>query len=288
MKIKASSIIWGLTFILVGFLLLGRSLWGWDMSIWGLFWKLWPLFIIVPSVSTMLTRGFNMGSFIWLMIGVIALLLTNGLLSGDQIRRLMVPAVFVLIGLGMLIKGVLGGPTGNKKYIENDNYSKNNNYSNNSGYSYANNGYTNNNSNVNNTNNATADNTYEYEYDSSSEQTNRNFKFDSTSQKKPEYNAMFSAQHIKFPNEVFTGTCINAVFGSVVLDLREAIIVEDVVINASAIFAGADIYVPSNVNVKTSSIPIFGGVSNKAGGGMIAGPTLYINATCMFGGVDIK
>ncbi len=277
MKIKASSIIWGLTFILVGFLLLGRSLWGWNMSPWELFWKLWPLFIIIPSASTMLTKGFNMGSFIWLIVGAIFLLVTNNIVTSDQIRRLIVPTVFVLLGLGMLIRGLIGAPE-KKKQIDSKSYT---NYSN---------------QNINYTNDYTNDYTketkteesYTYDYDANSEQTNRNFNFDSTSQKKPEYNAIFSAQHIKFPKEVFTGTCINSVFGSVVLDLREAIIMEDVVINVSAIFAGTDIYVPSNVNVKTSSIPIFGGVSNKTNGGMVAGPTLYINATCMFGGVDIK
>ncbi len=104
-----------------------------------------------------------------------------------------------------------------------------------------------------------------------------------------EYSAIFSSNNVIYPHDVFNGTSINSVFGSVVLNLRDAIVTEDVVINATVIFAGADIYVPGNVNVKVSSVPIFGGVSNKVQNlnGADA-PTIYINATCMFGGVDIK
>ncbi len=82
---------------------------------------------------------------------------------------------------------------------------------------------------------------------------------------------------------------MNAIFGGVELDLREAIIEEDIVINATVAFGGIDISVPGNVNVKVSNIPIFGGVSNKAGRTYNESlPTIYVNSTCMFGGIDIK
>ena len=94
---------------------------------------------------------------------------------------------------------------------------------------------------------------------------------------------------MNFDGEKFTGTSVTAVFGGVELDLRNAIIEEDVVINASAIFGGIDIYVPTNVKVKTKSMPIFGGVNNKAN----ISPdekkhTIYINGTAIFGGIEIK
>ena len=59
--------------------------------------------------------------------------------------------------------------------------------------------------------------------------------------------------------------------------------------SASAIFGGIDIFVPGDVNVKITSNSIFGGVSNKTVGYRNeAAPTLYIRATCLFGGVDVK
>lgn len=105
---------------------------------------------------------------------------------------------------------------------------------------------------------------------------------------KGEYSAIFSSNRIHI-TDAFTGTSVNAIFGGLVLDLREAKITSDVEVNASAIFGGIDIYVPAGVNLKTNNVPIFGGVSNKTGNFNQPGaPTIYLNATCMFGGIDIK
>ncbi len=103
-----------------------------------------------------------------------------------------------------------------------------------------------------------------------------------------EYSAVFSSNRIHI-TEPFNGTEINAIFGGLVLDLRDAKILNDVEVNATAVFGGIDVYLPVGINVKTNSVPIFGGVSNKAHQNMQAdAPTIYLNATCMFGGIDIK
>lgn len=105
----------------------------------------------------------------------------------------------------------------------------------------------------------------------------------------PEYSAIFSSNKSIYPNAKFDGTQINAIFGSVELNLKDAIITEDVIINCTSIFAGVVILVPPHVNVKVSSVPIFGGVSNKANDiNDSLAPTIFFNATCMFGGIDIK
>ena len=101
--------------------------------------------------------------------------------------------------------------------------------------------------------------------------------------------AVFSGEKMNFSGEEFHGAELNAVFGGVECDLRNAIISQDCVIQASAIFGGIDIYVPANVNIKVSSNSIFGGVSNKtANFHDDLAPTLYVKCNCMFGGVDIK
>ena len=104
-----------------------------------------------------------------------------------------------------------------------------------------------------------------------------------------EYCATFSGQDLKYDQEKFTGADLTAVFGGIECDLRKAIIESDVVINTSSIFGGIDIFVPENVKVKVKSSSIFGGVSNKRKHVENAeAHTIYINATCLFGGVDIK
>ena len=105
----------------------------------------------------------------------------------------------------------------------------------------------------------------------------------------PEYSAIFSHQKITCNNEIFVGATCNAIFGSVDVDLRNAYINEDVAMNCSSIFGGMVVMLPPDVNVRVSCVPIFGGVDNRLIRRNIPGaPTLYINATCMFGGLDIR
>ncbi len=100
---------------------------------------------------------------------------------------------------------------------------------------------------------------------------------------------VFSGETLDFSGEVFQGAQLNAVFGGLKCDLRRAQIDQDCLIDASAIFGGVDIYVPTNVNVKVSSNSVFGGVTNKAPCFHDENaPTIYIKGNCMFGGVDVK
>lgn len=104
-----------------------------------------------------------------------------------------------------------------------------------------------------------------------------------------EYCATFGSQKSNLSGQEFKGANLDAVFGSVALDLSEAIIKQDQVINANAVFGGIEIKVPTNVNIQVKSTPIFGGVENKVKTDYNESlPTIYINGVAMFGGVEIK
>lgn len=104
-----------------------------------------------------------------------------------------------------------------------------------------------------------------------------------------EYSACFSGQNLDFNNEEFKGCSLNAVFGSIECNLRNASINEDVVIDASSVFGGITIVVDKDVNVKINSNSIFGGVSDERRTKTNdAKHTVYINASAIFGGVEIK
>lgn len=103
-----------------------------------------------------------------------------------------------------------------------------------------------------------------------------------------EYIATFSGQKLDFSEEKFNGCSLSAVFGGIEMDLRNAIIKEDVVINASSIFGGIEIQAPKDANVKVNSTSIFGGASSKVKNNDNNKITIYVNATCLFGGVEIK
>lgn len=104
-----------------------------------------------------------------------------------------------------------------------------------------------------------------------------------------EYWATFAYQNIDFKNEEFKGCELNAIFGGIKCDLRKAIIKEDVVINASAIFGGIEILMPDDVIVKVKSTPIFGATTNKASDSKNdKAHTIYVNSVSIFGGVEIR
>ncbi len=100
--------------------------------------------------------------------------------------------------------------------------------------------------------------------------------------------ATFSEQKVNKEKEHFKGANLDAVFGGVTLDLRDADLEEETLIEANSIFGGITIIVPKDVNVKVKSTSIFGGVSNKIKNKEDNKKVIYISCVCLFGGLDIK
>lgn len=229
MKNKISSILWGAIFIIAGIGFVGNAFNIWNFELFFNGW--WTLFLIIPSIVSVFTNGprpFSMSIFV---IGILLLLSCQGIFDYSVIEKLIVPVIFIMIGVC-----IMGNAVGFK--------------------------------------------------------FNKEKKLDLVNgDESKDYTAAFGGQTIVYSeNEVFEGAVINAIFGGVDLDLRSCIINSDVVIDCTTIFGGADIYIPNDVNIKISSTPIFGGVSNKKrkSNYVEGAPTVYINAVCMFGGVDIK
>lgn len=227
MKPKISNLIWGLLFVIVGVGFAGNAFGYWHFTIFFPGW--WTLFIILPCFVSIIQNGASTGNIIGLLIGLLLLFTRLNIFDANVIGKLIVPIIFVVIGLSIIFSGSLRGrrPT-------------------------------------------------QAEY-SRLKEGNRH------------YTATFSGQNITCDNEVFEGANLDAVFGSVTLRLDQAIINEDVVINCNATFGGIEIILPYDVNVKVSSTPVFGGVSNRRRNpANAAAPTVFINATSMFGGVEIR
>ena len=113
-------------------------------------------------------------------------------------------------------------------------------------------------------------------------------KLNKNSKNKDELCATFSSQNVRVDDE-FNGINLTSVFGGIKYDLRDAKIKKDTLIKACSVFGGIDILVPENVKVKVKSSSIFGGVDNKSKSSVKDDScTIYIDATCVFGGVDIK
>ncbi len=104
-----------------------------------------------------------------------------------------------------------------------------------------------------------------------------------------EYWATFASQKLDFAKQEFKGCKLEAVFGGIRCDLRGAEIKEDTVISSSSIFGGVTIFVPDDVNVKIVSTNLFGGVEDKRREPTKdAKYTIYIESTCLFGGLEVR
>lgn len=109
----------------------------------------------------------------------------------------------------------------------------------------------------------------------------------SKSKSKENISATFAEQIINKDGEKIDSLNLNSTFGSIVLDLKKAIINEECVIRVNAIFGGVEIHVPEDVLVKVNATPIFGGVDNKHKDGCKE-KIIYVDAFCLFGGIEIK
>lgn len=99
--------------------------------------------------------------------------------------------------------------------------------------------------------------------------------------------ATFGEQIVNKNNEEVKGANLDSVFGSVIYDLTGSKLKDETVIKASAIFGAVNIIVPKDVEVKVKATPIFGGVSNHVHT-KDAKKIVYIDAFCLFGGIEIK
>ncbi len=222
-----SKSLWGIVLIAIG-LVIGLNSFGvTDIDIFFDGW--WTLFIIVPCFIGLVDfeKGDKIGDVIGLLIGVALLLVSRDVLSFGFIAKLILPAIFVIIGLSMIFNNTIKAKISDKVREGKKNGME-------------------------------------------------------------AIVATFAGQKVDKENEKFEGASLDAVFGSIVLDLRKAKLEKETTIEASAIFGGIEILVPSDVNVKIKSTPIFGGTSSRVKNSDENKVTIYIESFSMFGGVDIK
>ncbi len=104
------------------------------------------------------------------------------------------------------------------------------------------------------------------------------------------FNGIFGGGEHQVTSDKLTGGEALVIFGGIDLDLCGSSPADSgCKINLTAIFGGIDVTVPSDWQIVTSGIPLFGAITNKSGSG--AEPdkkTIYIHGTVLFGGIEIK
>lgn len=223
---KNGNLLWGLLFIIAGFLYALKAL---DILEFNIFFKgWWTLFIIVPSVIGIIKGKGLFGNLLGLFMGVVLFLNSNDIISSKLIWDLMLPTILVIIGLSLIFK-----------------------------------------------------------HNSLNKVSSRIKKL-SEDKEAVEYAVTFGQQMLVL-NENVGNLKLNSIFAEFRLDLTHATLKEDIVIESSAIFGSILILVPENVNVEVKPTSIFGATTNKVmKKDEKKQKTIYIDSTCLFGGVEIK
>jgi hypothetical protein len=86
----------------------------------------------------------------------------------------------------------------------------------------------------------------------------------------------------------FRGGEITAVLGGCTLDLREAVIVKEAVLNVFAIWGGINIKVPPDWTVVLNGTPLMGGFSEKTAKPPDGSKRLVITGYAIMGGVEVR
>ena len=168
----------------------------------------WTLFIIVPCFFGLFKDQDKTGNIIGLIVGIYLLLYCQGLINFQFAWKLVVPVIFVLIGLKMIFK-------------------------------------------------------------------------DTFNKKKPHQNI--------YDNQLYTGGNYDVTFNGLILDLSKAYLNEETNITISTLFGGVDLYLPDDVNIQIQSSNFLGGVDLHNRENKIENTkVIYLNARCIFGGINIK
>ena len=235
MKKDYSALIWGLIFVAVGIIFGGNALNIWHVDVFFPGW--WTLFLIIPGLISMVRYGFNWGSGILVIIGLVLMFDALDIIDDVIVWKLIFPLVLVAVGISIIASFFRGGT---KKNIEADEYSK-----------------------------------------------SKSYKYDSTQY--PRYTAILGGGDYKNNTEDLKGIVAEAILGGLSIDLRDAKITEDIVLELTAVLGGIDIFIPDNVRVEIiSGVPVLGGFEHKINRNAISGPKVRIKYTAVLGGIEVK
>ena len=105
----------------------------------------------------------------------------------------------------------------------------------------------------------------------------------------PEITAIFGTETRRIVNDITGGASLTAVFGTLTIDLRDANIQRDIVVQATAVFRTVNLLLPEGTPVKIDGFSLFGGVSNHMPSpGAEGRPVVYVSGTSVFGSTEVK
>ncbi len=100
--------------------------------------------------------------------------------------------------------------------------------------------------------------------------------------------AIMSGHQGNIASSDFRGGAITAIMGGAELDLRNAVIQTEAVLNVTAFWGGITLKIPSDWTVVNNGFAFLGGIDDSSIPSMNANKRLIITGTAVMGGVEIK
>ncbi len=306
MKNTMSKAVWGVFFVLLGVALAGRAIGVFDFNLFFPGW--WTLFIIIPSAIGLVNSENRSASIFGLGVGILLLCSVQRIIDWYTFPRLIIALIFIAVGCSFLFRKDRRGygdyGRDNTSYYGTDNkegnsYNTNTDYNQNNSQDYDDNQNSGNSDEDYYDKNGNGSNSYEGDYDDNNYTDKNNSSRNYSSNNNQginhrgynQYFCLLSGRNVQFINEEFTGAVVTSILGNVQLDLRNAFIYDDIVIETTCVLGGVDIYVPNNIKVVIHCTPILGGVENKVITPYPAADnthTIFIKGTCILGGIEVK
>ena len=102
---KARPIIWGIAIIALGIIFGGNALGFFDLNIFFDGW--WTLFIIIPSLISLITEKEKLSSLAFLIAGILLLLAAQDVFSYEVAWKAILAVVLVLIGIFIIFRSII-------------------------------------------------------------------------------------------------------------------------------------------------------------------------------------
>jgi predicted membrane protein len=100
--------------------------------------------------------------------------------------------------------------------------------------------------------------------------------------------AIMSGHQGNIASSDFRGGAVTAIMGGAELDLRNAVIQTEAVLNVTAFWGGISLKIPSDWTVVNNGFAFLGGIDDSSVPSMNANKRLIITGTAVMGGVEIK
>lgn len=310
MKKSLAPLFIGIALIVVGLGYIANVFFGWDLTFAFEGW--WTLFLIVPALIHMIARGIQWFNSIVFVGGSLWLLYELDIIPQKEINNVLIAAGILMIGMAFLIHFIRPSKPKAYEYAKTSTDYANYDYKKKPSYQtdYTNTDSANSktdytgdfttpppNQNANYNNDFTASSNDKKDYNDYSDYKKEDYKKDYNeafvnvdNDDRPTYNALLSGINEKNNSTDFLGAKISAVMGGVDLDLREAVVKQDITITVSAVMGGVTIYAPKNVRIKLKRSDIMGASScvAKSMPQDTTVPFVTFDCSAFMGSIEIK